>query len=272
MTQKLESALGIDLKNGVSIDPAIVIKNKGYLASVIRSRAKKLVDFSNRVFVEIGGLLYIIDRDQVYKHWNAPGGKRFTSFARYCAEDLKLSVSTAYAYLGIYKTFCIDLEVPPEKLSKLSYSNVREIKSIVTKENVNTWIEKIRDVPYTQVYQEVNKAKHKILTDIGSRHNFNFSLNEDQYKNYVLGIEVVQKMAGAKGEELNPGYCLDLIISSFLATAEETPEADLTFVLRQLEKVRGIKLIACKEDDIVYGHEFLKTLADVKKTNVKLQS
>jgi hypothetical protein len=222
--------------------------------AVIRDVLLKSVDMPYRLEVFQGELLYKVKQDNLFKQFEKDDGTTFSTFDEYVADELGFGRRKAYDLIDIYRTFVVDLSLPPAKLDKISWAKARLVTKHVNKDNADSVLEKIEDMTVNQVKEFVDEMKAEsappaVVEPDEVFIKITLQLAPDQAENVQAALEAAQRISGSE----KVGNNIDLICTSFLANPSEEGLEGTFHKLDQIksavEKQFGVKLEVTEMDE-----------------------
>lgn len=172
----------------------------------------KLNDSSNFNNFRLGGVLSSIQKNQ---WWQEQGHESFKS----CIEDAYgMEYRKAMYLMGIYNNL-VESEVPWSKVSDIGWTKLKELAAILTKENVDEWVEIAKDHTAIQLQARVREAKKGTLASSGSEPTssdittFSVKVHGDQKETIKDAVD----KAKAEAETEFDGVALEAICISYLS-------------------------------------------------------
>lgn len=105
-------------------------------------------------YLRIGRNLFLISKHKLYEQMG------HSSFEEWRAQpELNLARSTSYALMKIFDVFVERLRVSPDRLSGLDWSKLFAICAVVTPENVDEYLEKVRLLSRSDLQSELSLTK-----------------------------------------------------------------------------------------------------------------
>lgn len=199
-------------------------------------QVKNLKNCSNLVLAKV---LYEIDRDEHYLQWQYEEEgitKTFTSINDFARVNFEYSSSTTQTFLRIHQKFCIELQVPDERITCLPWGNLRIVCPHVTAENVEQVLKlcegKQKDVKeWAAQFQVVNDKPPK----------YSFTCSPEQAEIFDTALDAAREMiADMGGGPPLDSQVWEYIVSQFLMI-EQKPMR-LTDYLTLLESRFAVKL------------------------------
>ena len=182
-----------------------------------------------------------------------------------------------------------------DRLVKLGWSKVRELVSVLTPQNAQTWIEAAEQKNFHELTITVVKAREELRAAAARAESIGedpsaakleakdtimpasvrivarrFDFYDDQWENVSLALEKARTIASASKDRPNEGYLLDLICTEFLGTnnfGEQSTSAKVA-MLHKMSNLMGLKLAIIDPsapigEKIVYGLQHLEDLQKI---------
>lgn len=219
----------------------------------LRERAKELVREIDRCQIELAEILYKVKYHQLWKQWG------YKSFNDYVNRELSLRTGKSFYLIQIYQKLIIDAKVKKEEIKEIGWSKVKEIAPIITENNKQELLLKVKQDCVEELSEEVREIKNTIVEEnTEPLHIIRFGLYETQYQLWKTAIEKAMKLTNSE----NMNQIVECILHEFLSGTLEKPEEELKCFLERAERVYNIKLIAIKGEKVVFGRNALKELED----------
>jgi hypothetical protein len=215
----------------------------------VRNLCHKATMADDRLQLVAGELLYEVHRNQYWKEWTQPNNQgeaiAFPDFDAYCENELGMRRRKAEYLIGVYAKFVVELDLPKELLRDLEWTKARELVTVITADNAEGLLDKIKGMTYKEVRDMVRTMKGGGTageTDAEKMVTLTFRLHPDQAENVNRAIEIAQGM----GRSDKTGYALDLICLDFVGSAAgATPDAALVslgVLIKHVERAYGVEL------------------------------
>lgn len=82
----------------------------------------------------------------------------YPSFQAYCASpEVSVKRSTAYAFIRVYEVFIERFKYPVKQLETVDSKKLERILPVVDEENHQEWLEKARELSYTDLVTEIRQ-------------------------------------------------------------------------------------------------------------------
>lgn len=183
-----------------------------------------LVELLNNVnnvdynYLKVGGVLSRIQEEKWWMEW----GK--ISFNEFVTTSLAYKPRKALYLISIYNDL-VDCGVPHTKFEGLPWTILKEISSVVTKENVDEWVKYAKTLTLLQLQETV--AKHKAGTldkssveaEPSTTVSMSFKVHTDQKETIEQALDKAKHEAGTEF----PGVALEAICLHYLAGGKTKP-------------------------------------------------
>jgi hypothetical protein len=229
----------------------------------VRTRITELKKIVDGAYLEFTDLLYEAAQGQYFKEWG------FDDFEDYVLTELGWQERKGWYFVAIQKKLVIENKVSKEALQKIGWSKASRIASLPPKEleggKAEKWVTEAENESFLEVEAKVKRAKKNNGEAIERTEEVEvrkFYLYPDQVKNVDLAIKNAKKSAQSDKD----GHCLDMICLDFNGSRAEEMDVKLEHLLKGIERVFGVELIATnvKGDhyEIVHGAKLAKKLID----------
>jgi hypothetical protein len=220
-------------------------------SNLCRTVLQQSLEIPYKLEVFQGELLYEVTQGKYWKEWefdNDGFTRHYESFEEYVEQELGFKRRKAYDLIDIYRTFVVDLALPPAKLGNISWSKARLVTKIVDKDNADEILDKIEDMTVREVKEMAKDLRDDPLSSSTSSSveeslvRVTFQLAPAQAENLHNAIAIAQTISGSE----KPSHNMDLICTDFLASAStggiEGALAKLETVKSSVERAFGVKL------------------------------
>lgn len=187
-----------------------------------------------RSYFKIGGLLYKISREFWYKKWG------YETFKDYVEQEVGFSVRKAQFLIGIWNWFVVQVgdKTVIEKVAQLGWSKAAVLVGVVTKHNVDAWVEKGKQLTVAGLNAEARMVLENRPVEQAERaERKGFLLHNDQ----IDAVEEAINVACRIGNTDKQGQALSLICTEFLASHLGDEAAKLRSGQDVAGGIRGIK-------------------------------
>ena len=212
----------------------------------VRNRVKELSHELTNCYYRMAKLLYEVYYGNYFENWG------YAKFEEWTEKELGFKKRKAQYFVAIWDQFGLKLGVDHSRMAKLDWSKVKEIQPVVTKDNVNEWLERAETQTYSEIKKAVKEARSEdeALEDADSDDkeskekfvNMKFTLAEAQAENVRAALNRAAEMSGSE----KTGHQLDLICSEFNASYVETEDGGaakrLDWYVANLERIFGVKI------------------------------
>ena len=225
----------------------------------VRDLCHKATMADDRLQLVAGELLYEVHRNHYWKEWTKPNDQgeatAFADFDDYCENELGMRRRKAEYLIGVYAKFVVELDLPKELLRDLEWTKARELITVITADNAEELLGKIKGMTYKDVRDMVRAMRGGGTageTDAEKMVTLTFRLHPDQAENVNRAIEIAQGMAKSD----KTGHALDLICLDFVGSAAgATPDAALVslgVLIKHVERAYGVELEVKSVDEARY--------------------
>ena len=152
------------MKKGISLSKKAEIARKEH------EKLLKYKSFASLAYLYIGKTLKKIRDEKLYLYIFGEGCDSFKDYLR--SPEVGISQRKAYYLIEIYETFCEKLGYNPEKLRELHWTSLREIKSVVNKENADLWIENAKQLTTKDLIIRVKQEKGQLANPMTCQHEW----------------------------------------------------------------------------------------------------
>lgn len=215
-----------------------VMNEGGESVAEVRKKVLSLTKTVDESYVEMSRLLFKVHAGSYWSDWG------HESFEDYVKEELGFEERKAKYLVAIWKRLRVDLNVSRKKLERLGWTKAKEILRVVDEKNIDDWLDKA----YSMKVSELQKAVKKRLGKKGADEDFhtvNFKLSTEQYENVEEAIE----QAKIEADTDKRGHAFDVICTEWKA-GKLKPTEKLPWILKQIERVFGVKLIALRDEAV----------------------
>lgn len=137
------------------LQPVVVLpKEESIDGEKVRKRVLELRDDIGNNYTEICRHLFLIQQKGLYESWG------YTSFRDYASKELQFKATKAMYLASIWKNLKENQDERVfEKVIPLGWSKAKELARVVTKENVDTWVDRAK---YLGVDALIKEVRHEI--------------------------------------------------------------------------------------------------------------
>jgi len=133
--------------------PVVVVENElAVNPGEVRARIKVLKEEIWKDYTELCKLLHTVQKKGLYEIWG------YRTFREYASQELEFKATKAMYLAAIWQNLH-EGQSPEvfEKVIKLGWSKAKELSRIVTKENVDEWVDKAKHLGVDALVKEVRK-------------------------------------------------------------------------------------------------------------------
>jgi hypothetical protein len=173
---------------------------------------RNLTEESEANKYKIGGALA---RLQANENWWQDAG--YQNFKDYVEGSLGIGYRKAMYMIEFYKTL-LELDVPWVKLGGIGWGKINRIVSVLTKENIDEWVEKAKGMNRPELEAHIKAEKQKNKT--GKEHEpktittKTFKLHDDQKQLVADGLKKASEETGSAVEAVN----LEAVFQNYLGS------------------------------------------------------
>jgi len=189
-------------------------------------------------YIKLGGVLAVI-RD--HEWWKAGG---YETFSKCLEEKFGLQYRKGAYLIQTYENL-ISSGVAWSKVKELGWSRLRVVSSVLTKENVDEWVEKAKGLTVLQLYDVVKAFKAQTLETSGIKPDeienttttISFKVHVDQKETIKQAVEKARKEANTEFDAV----ALEAICINYLGGGKVTKPKSLKSVMEKYtpEEVLG---------------------------------
>ena len=128
---------------------------------------KGLQSVTRGVDLELARELSLLKKDENYKI--IMGDQEATWKAFLAQPELKIHVAKADRLVKIYDTYIIKLELTEEDIQGIDSNSLNRLSTVVTKENVEEWLDKARELSRADLLREI---KFGDINEMECEHNY----------------------------------------------------------------------------------------------------
>lgn len=228
----------------------------------VRQRVKDLRSKVEEDNWELSAAIHVVYANSYYTAWG------FQSFREYVEQELDFQMRKAQYLVAIQDWFGKMKPSVQKWIREMGWTKAKELVGVITEENAAEWKKKLAGKSYKELMSvlksdesggdEGDTGESGSGTDDDERPTMKrFSLFPAQAENVENALAKAKEMAKSEKD----GHCLDMICVDFLATNGSIGELD--DYLKKIEKITGIKLVACHDDGtVVFGMDTLDKLAE----------
>jgi len=239
---------GVETKHDAIQAVAQTVEN--YNATQAFQQVEALISAGNQSHIELGGVLSAIESNEFYSE------KSYSSFSEYLskgvAEEFGFEERTARYLIATYRSL-VDNEIPWGKVEHLGWTKLRYLAPVLTKANVDSWVDKAGAMTVQQIIAAVKAAKAAGNLDAPPEtsgetpKSLSFTLFPEQKERVELAVEHAMQAANTESK----GTALDAICLNYLEGAQ--PVAHQKTVKDQITELgyeEALNLVAAVYPDI----------------------
>lgn len=187
----------------------------------------ELHDTVDHAYFKLGGVLAVI---QTHEWWKDGG---YENFKQLVENRFGIKYRKAMYLIGIYAAL-VESGVPYEAFGNIGWTKVKEIASIVTKENVTEWVEKAALLTVLQLQEAVKAVQSGTLAKSDSTptttgvSTFTCKVHDDQKETINKAIEKAMKEADTE----HKGVALEAVCMNYLSGAKVAKPKPLLEILK----------------------------------------
>lgn len=249
-----------------AMDKAEMVAGTKDEAAQLDKEVLRLAKVTNSTFIQLGGVLSEIMDKKLYRFFKDEAGQPFAKFEDYVSTRLGIEGRSAFNRLFVYRKLCNEAGMTKEAVAEIPYSKALLVAQVADTDNVKDvemWVEKAKDQTFGKFQEEAKWHKRKQGgSDTGEvpALSLHFKLTSAQMDN----VNEALKAASSKAESKKDGHLLDLICTSYMANEalkENVNDDGLAHILKDLERVYGMAILAVKDEKVVFGSKkMLKVL------------
>lgn len=170
-------------------------------------------------YLEMGGILSRIQEEKWWAQWGFP------SFNEFVTQTLAFKPRKALYLLTIYNDL-VDCAVPWATIKDVSWSKLKEISSVLTKENAEEWAKKASELTILQLqevvakYKEGNLEKSGVEAEVSVTVSLAFKVHPDQKETILQAVDKAKQEASTDV----PAVALEAICMHYLAGGKTKPQ------------------------------------------------
>jgi len=230
-------------------------------------RVDELVKIVNQSYLELCELLYKVKENEWFRALEGKDKELYATFEEYVADRLGWKKRKGQYFVRIQKELMVEAGLKREDLAGVEYSKAEVLTGLPPSEKtpgrIGGWIDRARSSQVDDLRASVNKVRNEVekgkvlKTEVDRTETF--YVTADQQTNIDLALSVAKKIAGPN---VGRGYALDMICTEFLSGRIEEGRIMASRILKRVEQVFNIQVIAFEERgeemEIVYGDKIAK--------------
>lgn len=223
--------------------------NENAQIEAFREKIKDRIKAIEANYIALGRDLFLVHAKRLYADWGYP------TFAQYLQQEVGIQSRKGERLRQIWRTFIKDFKVDRERFMKIRYSNLLQILPIVTRSNVDEWVDLAEILNYTQLSERVAAYKEALkaaaatggptpatpAAPAAKTKRRTFHLYPEQEEIVEEALSLMERRTGSA----KSGYLLTSICTEYLATGTGlgTEEAVCEWMLKQMEDRFGGKFV-----------------------------
>lgn len=135
----------------------------------IHKEIEKLAQVKNTSSLALGEKLYAIKEGRMYR--DITGDNNFSTYLG--SPEIKISPSTAFRYIAIYKKYIKELGLGYEDIYGLDTASLYTVAKVVNKENIDEWLTNVKELSRSDIIRlvkfpdtDVMDCEHKWKEDV----------------------------------------------------------------------------------------------------------
>jgi hypothetical protein len=249
----------------------------------IRERLLDIRNSMDKENTEMCKLLWTVKKKSLHESWN------FQSFGDYVGKELQVKITKAKYMVQIWEHLWVrqDDKTVFEKVMTVGWTKAKELIHVVTKENVDFWVEKARNFNVEGLIKEVKAHLKSLIPDdpneaLSKSGQVEGTPAEDamksitfqfSYDDYLAVSQAIDKIKSSE-VGISNSQAVALACKEFLGSnPQEGERADFVLpIMRNYERLYPLNIVVIDKEaeEIIYGFEYLKDL--VKGENGKPKS
>jgi hypothetical protein len=255
--------------------PVVVIdKDEAVDAEEVRKRVLELRDGIGTNYTELCRHLYNIQNKRLYESWG------YQTFSEYASRELQFKKTKAMYLAQTWKNLHENQDPKVfEKVIPLGWSKAKELARVVTKENVDAWVDKAKHLGMDALVKEVREEISKRIPDdpkeaseqedevLGTpveneTKHLNLQFKYDDYMAVMKASEKIQaEMPGTPIAEAVGLACADFLSS-------DSSESGFSYALDNMKRLalshgKEIIVVDTETTNIDFGMDTLQKLMDL---------
>lgn len=203
--------------------------------------AKNLVEEVDFNYFKLGGVLSSIQANDFWKGVKNIDGEVYESFKDFMAGEYGMNYRKGMYLVGIYNSL-VESEVSWDKVKDVGWTKLKELSSVLTKDNADEWIEKALTLTTIQLIDYIKNLDvdggedtGKTTDDSAKLTTMTFKLHEDQKETVQAALDKAMKDSNTDVASV----ALDYICMAFLETKTGKKKAVKQKTFAQLAKEMG---------------------------------
>ena len=214
-----------------------------------RERLTVLKKMVEGAYLEFTELLYEAAQGQYFKEWG------FDTFDEYIKQELDWQERKGWYFVAIQKKLVVEGKVSKDKLQKIGWSKASRLTSLpaseLTEGKAEKWVEKAEGKTFTELEAEVRRVNarqaDKNTKEIEAEADNDFTpirflLRPGQVKNVEGALKLAERITGSDKRN----NLLDMICLDFNGSRAEEGKVKMENLIKGIERVYGVEIIACR--------------------------
>jgi predicted NAD-dependent protein-ADP-ribosyltransferase YbiA (DUF1768 family) len=253
-------------------EPTIVLSDSdiGLSAVEIRDKIQVLKESIDKDYFYLCRLLWEVNKKSYYHDWG------YGTFKEYIASEVQFKVTKAMYLVQIWQSLYVNSGDPDvfNKVINVGWSKAKELARVVTKENVDDWVEKAKHLTVDALVKEVKQTlKEKIPDDTAQAliedesnrgtpievqsKNATYTFGYEDYQTICTAIEQVKKHSPG----ISNGAAIANLAREFIGSnpdVQDAKEYALNMIARY-EAMYGLQVVVYdpEQKEVIYGSETL---------------
>lgn len=216
----------------------------------LRKRIRVLSESIGQQYRELARHLDEVLTRKLYADWG------FESFNQYLIDEVKISVRGGYYSIQVARRLR-EAGVTEAEAEKVSWSNLKEVATVIDKTNKKKWLAEARTTPARELAQKVRKESGGEI-----RHAIHFTLAEVQNDNWERALAKAKKMTGSD----KIPWLVDILAMEFNAGGFDERGEALSHWIKELERVYNVKVLLV-DKNLPNAEKVLKELGRLTKSD-----
>jgi hypothetical protein len=247
----------------------------------VRQRALELKGQMETAFIELCWLYRHIQLKQLYRNWG------YTNFKEYSINELKLPPSKPLYLASIYKNLH-EKQGPDvfEKVMSVGWSKAKDLHRVVTRENMDYWIQKASHLSVVSLIKEVKAELRKKIPDdpkdaLEQESSVRGTPVEEEMKTITLSFDYNDYLAFSNACELiqsaspnlTKSQVIGLLSAEYLGGNSLQPDANADTkaksqelaisMIQKIAKVFSLEVMALdSQKSFVHGYDLFKSMVE----------
>ena len=212
----------------------------------VRLSLQELSDRMTRDHIEMGCLLWEVDRNEYLREWG------YDSFIEYVEGELDFKRRKAEYLRRLYDRFVVELGIDKQRLLDIKWTKASLIEPVVDENNVDQWLSRAVNTPYAQLAREVKAVRVGAGKDSPGMQPTSDGLNMAggfeggvEVRKYALypkqlgNVNRAFELASGTAKSDKPGHLLDMICLEYLAgrgEVSDNPNSEIQTWISSMKK------------------------------------